>query len=231
MTQRAALLEEYDQSELATAQEVERVVLALRTRLEPLRAKWCELYVGPARFNSAEASRRVGVHENTGHKWRDREDCNRYCRALIRREAIRINISRNAIIAELGFIGLSDPTELFETVHVALQAAAESEGDAGLSQDLEGHQGDQRANSEGSDTQAITRLRNIHDLPRHTAKSISKIKLEDGVPVEIHFHDKVKALHLLGQAFDLFDGRSPAEAAEAEVWTGFEILPPPERDG
>jgi len=210
---------------LESAASINAEIEAAKDGLTPLRANWVRNYIGPARFNSAQASRMTGVHEGTGRHWRDREDCRRYAAALIKREASRIMISRHTIIQELAYIAMSDPVDLFEvTLSLEQVAASEQEG-GGHSPGLKGGEGDQRANGEGTGIRRHYRLRNMHDLPRHVSRSIKKITIENGQITKVEFHDKIRALQLLGMAYRLFDDKLPGEG-EVVHWTGFRITPP-----
>lgn len=71
-------------------------------------------------------------------------------------------------------------------------------------------------------------LCHINDLPRHVGQSVSSIKLAHGVPTKIEFHEKIRALQLLGRAYSMFDGRAPG-VSEVHLWTGFQIIAPPDK--
>lgn len=51
----------------------------------------------------------------------------------MRREAMKIMVSRAVIIQELALIALSNPTELFETTAAAREGAEEGSGAVGVS--------------------------------------------------------------------------------------------------
>ncbi len=183
---------------LESAASIDREIQAAKLGLKPLQVDWARFYVGPARYSAAEASRLAGVHERTGRGWRDREDVRKYCAALIKREAHRIHVSRSSIIQELAFIAFSDVAELFESFK-----------------------------SESRDDRRPPRLRDLSSLPRHLSRAIKSVKFrEDGAVTEIAFHDKLKALQLLGLAWRLFDGEQSTEQDQGPQWTGFQIIAP-----
>jgi hypothetical protein len=187
---------------LESAASIDRETHEAKDGLKPLQAEWVRNYVGPARFVAAEASRLTGVNERTGRGWRDRADVRRYCAALIKREAYRIMITKTALIQELAFIGFSDIAELFEV------GIPETDG-----------------------SEPTSKLRDVSTLPRHLSRAIKKIKFdEDGNVTEITFHDKLKALQLLGIAWQLFDGKLTGEGeGKGEIWTGFNIIAPSDK--
>ncbi len=134
-------------------------------------------------------------------------------------------ISKHTIIQELAYIAMSDPADLFEVTLSLEQAAAGEQEGGGHSPGLKGGEGDQRANGEGTGIRRHYRLRNMHDLPRHVSRSIKKITIENGQISKVEFHDKIRALQLLGMAYRLFDGNHAVDD-QAEPWTGFTIIAP-----
>ena len=57
------------------------------------------------------------------------------------------------------------------------------------------------------------------------SRSIKKITIENGQISKVEFHDKIRALQLLGMAYRLFDDKLPDEG-EVAHWTGFVIIAP-----
>lgn len=214
--------------EIVEIEQVEAEVETARANVSPLQARWCQIYVGPARFNSDAAARMCPCNPRTARSWRAKSNVRAYIDALLRREAQRIMVSRSHIVQELAFIAMADATEAFRTV---TERAAGADVEPEASPAPENDSGDPDASGEYADTRLKSVILEVHNLPRHIARSIKKLKLDDrGRVAEIEFHDKLKALHLLGMAYRMWEEAEREGEPVDNRWTGFQIIAPPQRE-
>ena len=184
-------------------QDIDAEIEAARADVTGKQITWCEKFLGPARFNASLAARLTGISESEGRRYKLQPKVMRYLYAVQADRAKRWGVSKALVMEEIVALAFSDVTDLFDM------------------------------------TEGKLIVRDLSSLPRHVTGAIKKLKLKRqavGDPadnefeevLEVEFHEKIKPLMMLGQAFGI--GDDPDADKEMVRWTGVEILPPADKE-
>ena len=184
-------------------QDIDAEIEEARKDVSGKQITWCEKFLGPARFNASLAARMTGISEAEGRRYKQQPKVMRYLHAMQADRARRWGVSKVLVMEELVALAFSDVTDIMDF------------------------------------TDGKLTVRDLSSLPRHVTGAIKKLKLkrqavgdpQDGEfeeVLEVEFHEKIKPLMMLGQAYGI--GADPDADREMVRWTGVEILPPARED-
>lgn len=173
-------------------------LLQVAEKCTELQKAFAEAYVGPARWNSFEAARLAGFAKSSivqmANYCLNAPHVRAYILLLLRHAGRDTLVSSRRVVQELSAIAYSDITDVMDI-----------------------------------DSAGVVTLKSgsLSDLPEPVRVAIKKIKVRgsaEAQTVEIEFHDKMKALQMLGAM-----GVEAEEAAERKEqgFTGLEIIAPP----